>query len=173
MQDLVAGGGLTKNSSTGEFVPNDSVKFRHAMLNEKSTEEMLRFHETVKKGLCDIRNDGGEQKKLCLGGGDAGMLKIDNLFELLRRANSKVEASAIEDILREAWLVHENSDITNLIEEAAAKMSTNDFEAAMELLEKVIAEDPDYVEAYFKLATCHHLMNTPEVRTIIKEETEI
>jgi len=121
------------------------------MLEEGETQKIIKLHTLLKTALVEARSAGGA---------GAPLLHVDNLFELLRLSNSKMESSAIEDVLREIWLSHGDREVEELLEDAADKMAKNCYYEAEPILDEILKRDPEFVEAHFKRATCAYLGGT-------------
>jgi len=176
-RELVEAGGVFYDSETDSYVGSDAVKFRHGVLDSAKEAEIISFGNRLKQCLLDMKGDVSDRSSASGTSNtvsDSQMLHLDNLFELLRLSNSKLEASAIEDLLREIWLLHPCQIVTEKFEDAASRMGRGDYLGAIPILQEIVEQDPEFVEAQFKLSTCHHLINTPQgiqkSRQIMTEE---
>ena len=156
MKELVASGGVTYDWREDCYIPSTAVKFQHDMLGEEMVKEITDVHDCFQGCLVNIKYSNSS--KNC-NNGDASMINVDNLLELLVSANSKSESSTIEEILRAVWLVHEDVAINKLMEESVLHLNRRKFPDAKQILEKVVEQtDGQYSEGLYKLATCQHLM---------------
>ncbi|MEZ5661708.1 MAG: hypothetical protein R3E83_25365 [Burkholderiaceae bacterium] len=78
---------------------------------------------------------------------------LDRLFEALGRASNESEARAIENRIWQTWTSHPNPEIHALMQEVLADRRVAAFERALARLDRILAIDPDYAEAFNQRAT--------------------
>lgn len=82
---------------------------------------------------------------------------LDDLFGRLARASDAGEADALAGIIQQMWL-HSGSDTADLLMvRAVAALGKGESKVASNLLDKVIALDPAWAEAWNKRATLRFL----------------
>jgi tetratricopeptide (TPR) repeat protein len=79
--------------------------------------------------------------------------QLDGLFEALKRAPDEQIAKTIEQRI-EATMLHSGSDTADLLMvRARTAMQAKDNDLALELMDAVIAFDPEFIEAWAQRAT--------------------
>ncbi len=82
---------------------------------------------------------------------------LDELFKHLGTANDEEEAKGVAGAIERIWL-HSDSDTSNLLmQRALAAMQAKQYPLALLLLDKVVALEPDWSEAWNKRATTRFL----------------
>jgi len=141
-----------------EFTPSDSLKFCHgeklgddddiivACLNELQA----KFNELlleVRNGLHDEKDDGKCN------------MRIDDLFKLLQHSECLEDAFVAEESIKEVWKAHLNQTIRWSLDVGIARLLRGDKIAALDIYNNIVdGEDPEYLEAWNKKATCHYLL---------------
>jgi tetratricopeptide (TPR) repeat protein len=83
--------------------------------------------------------------------------RLDILFEDLRKARSPNDAEHIAASIEQLWL-HSHSDTANLLmQRATASVLAGQFPLALSLLDKLVALEPDWAEAWNQRATTRFL----------------
>jgi tetratricopeptide (TPR) repeat protein len=79
--------------------------------------------------------------------------QIDELFDRLAKTEDEDEAAGIVKALEREWL-KSGSDATDLLMSRALEaLSSDDYELALQLLDVVVATDPEWAEGWNKRAT--------------------
>jgi tetratricopeptide (TPR) repeat protein len=79
--------------------------------------------------------------------------KLDQLFERLRDARKPEEAEEIALLINRLWL-QSSSDTANLLmQRAAASLEAQNLSVALSLLDKLVALEPEWAEAWNQRAT--------------------
>ncbi|HMF06427.1 MAG TPA: hypothetical protein VKE72_05380 [Methylocella sp.] len=79
--------------------------------------------------------------------------KLDQLFERLRDARKPEEAAEIALLINRLWL-QSSSDTANLLmQRAAASLEAQNLSVALSLLDKLVALEPEWAEAWNQRAT--------------------
>lgn len=79
------------------------------------------------------------------------------LLNNLKAATTEVEGRIAERAIRYFWLKGPNQDITRRLYRAIYIRSNHDFDNAIKILDSIIAEAPDYTEAYNQRAFIYFL----------------
>ncbi len=83
---------------------------------------------------------------------------LDSLFGRLRRAGDRQTASRIEQQIWAAWLGFDDPQIDAWMDEARQAMSAGRFQAALGILDRMVAQAPGYAEGWNKRATVLYLV---------------
>jgi tetratricopeptide (TPR) repeat protein len=83
---------------------------------------------------------------------------MDQLFDRLAKANSEAEARGIAATIQRRWLRSGSDTADLLMNRAVEALTTGDHELAVELLDRVIALEPGWAEAWNKRATVFAIM---------------
>ncbi len=84
--------------------------------------------------------------------------RIDVLFSELKTAKSQTSADAATAEIWRLWMKSGRDDIDALTNQAVAFMSAGALEPALGVLDKVVAEAPQYAEGWNKRATLLYMM---------------
>lgn len=85
--------------------------------------------------------------------------QLTQLFTALHDARSKEAAAQIESRIQSLW-VKSKSDTTDLLmQRAAMAIAVQEYPVAIELLDRVIAREPDFAEGWNRRATVFFLMD--------------
>lgn len=80
---------------------------------------------------------------------EAGEARREMLFERLRNARTEQEGRAAEDAVWRMWMEAAPSlDIARAVDEAMDARESYDFDGALAILDRVVAEAPDYAEGW-------------------------
>jgi tetratricopeptide (TPR) repeat protein len=83
--------------------------------------------------------------------------KLDQLFGTLHRTTSTAEAQMAENKIRAIWS-HDNSDeAVERLAKASFAMQVGEFEAAENLLNKLVQDHPEFMEAWNRRATLYYM----------------
>lgn len=85
----------------------------------------------------------------------AGGTKLDALFVDLKKAENVTDAIAIEEKIWLAWMESGDDEIDALLRDAMRKRRSYNFEAGIEILNKIIKLKPDFSEAWNQRATLY------------------
>ncbi len=84
------------------------------------------------------------------------------LFAMLQAAPSPAVAAPIERGIWLRWTRSDDPAATALMEAAGAAMATEDFDAALAALDRLVALAPDYAEGWNRRATVYYLIGRPQ-----------
>lgn len=84
--------------------------------------------------------------------------RLDELFQQLQMAGNEVAAFPIEQQIWQIWIEHENAGYYQLMLSGIRYMNQNQAAQALEVFTRLVAQAPDYAEAWNKRATLHYLM---------------
>lgn len=84
--------------------------------------------------------------------------RLDALFSELAADPSNLQAFEFEDMIWEAWTDHPDPRLASRMNDAIGLIAQRRFEAALALLDELIAADPNWAEAWNKRATLRFLM---------------
>jgi tetratricopeptide (TPR) repeat protein len=84
--------------------------------------------------------------------------RLPGLFDSLKKASSGDEAGAIEARIWTIWLQANDPAIDKLMAQGSDAMSNQDYPAAMQSFNAIIAQKPDFAEGWNKRATLYYLM---------------
>lgn len=86
---------------------------------------------------------------------------LDDLFERLARAETELEAKGIASLI-ERRFARSGSDTADLLLTRAAKaFESKDFPLSIELLDRVLALQPNWAEAWYKRAIVFYQLDDP------------
>jgi tetratricopeptide (TPR) repeat protein len=83
--------------------------------------------------------------------------QLDELFDTLAAAESAEEAKAAERGIVRLWLESGSDTVDLLMDWTLTAMEEEDYPRALDLLDRIITLEPDYVEGWNKRATIHFL----------------
>jgi len=89
---------------------------------------------------------------------DIKAARLDGLFAELQAAQTPAQGKAIERRILLEWLRSGDKTVDTMMTAAVVAMDMHAFRPAIELLDKVVAEKPDYVEGWNKRATVYYYM---------------
>jgi tetratricopeptide (TPR) repeat protein len=84
--------------------------------------------------------------------------RLDELFDLLRKAPDPPTARSIEQLIWALWMQSGNAEVTRLMNQGVAAMSASDFRTALDAFDRVTRIAPDFAEGWNKLATVHYMI---------------
>ena len=100
----------------------------------------------VRNGLHDEKDDGKCN------------MRIDDLFKLLQHSECLEDAFVAEESIKEVWKAHLNQTIRWSLDVGIARLLRGDKIAALDIYNNIVdGEDPEYLEAWNKKATCHYV----------------
>lgn len=80
---------------------------------------------------------------------------LEQLFEGLKNAVDETSARSYEHQIWLRWFESGDDAIDQLMEQAVSRRNQYDFNGALEILDRVIAQKPDYAEAWNQRATVY------------------
>lgn len=84
---------------------------------------------------------------------------LDQLFSALKSAPDAAASEPIAKAIKREWL-HSGSDVADLIMQSAGRaIEAGDFPAAVEILDRLIALEPQWAEAWNQRATMFYVMH--------------
>ncbi|MCE2947628.1 MAG: hypothetical protein ACK515_03150 [bacterium] len=84
--------------------------------------------------------------------------RLADLFCTLASTEDVVVAGEAEDKVWALWTSHDDADLEQRLDRAIHHIAAREFEPAAVLLDALLADRPDYVEAWNKRATLYFLM---------------
>ena len=88
--------------------------------------------------------------------------KLDLLFLQLKTSSSEAEARKLENQIWVSWLESGDAKVDDIMQEALRARREQDYNSALEILNKVIALKPDYAEVWNQRATIYFLQQDYE-----------
>jgi tetratricopeptide (TPR) repeat protein len=86
---------------------------------------------------------------------------LDHLFDRLAKADSELEADGIAALI-ERRLAQSGSDTADLLMDRASKvMSDKDYPRTVELLDRILALEPGWAEAWYRRALAFSMLDDP------------
>jgi tetratricopeptide (TPR) repeat protein len=100
---------------------------------------------------------------------------LDFLFEALKLAPDETTAKQIEQRIWALWFVSASDTANLLMTRVRTAIEAKDLDLALELLDKIVAIKPDYVEAWNRRATIYFMKNEygkslADIREVLKRE---
>ncbi|MGI9372854.1 MAG: tetratricopeptide repeat protein [Hyphomicrobiales bacterium] len=80
---------------------------------------------------------------------------LNSLFNRVKEAQDEESAKAVEQAIWQLWLRHPSPSVEVLMGQAVSAMNDSENSKAIRILDRVIAMQPDYAEAWNKRATAH------------------
>lgn len=141
-----------------EFIAPNELKFQHgeeldSEINEKGIEMCInKLFSKMNSFLGTMRIESKDSTK-------KDMTKLDHIFHILESADCLEDARVVEEFIKEIWKVHEDNEIRWSLEDGTEALIRGDKTKALHIFEDIINnQDPNYLEAYNKKATCHYLL---------------
>ena len=85
--------------------------------------------------------------------------RLDALFAELQLAPTVTEGKAVERRILMEWISSGDVEIDRMMNAALLAMDIRAFSAAIAVLDKIVAEKPDYAEGWNKRATVYYYVN--------------
>jgi tetratricopeptide (TPR) repeat protein len=107
---------------------------------------------------------------------DAGRrATLDDLFSRLTAAKDETEAKGIANLIERRWLRSGSDTADLLMTRATEAINAKEYPLAIELLDRVIALQPDWAEAWNRRATAFFLLDDPassmaDIRQVLSRE---
>ena len=86
---------------------------------------------------------------------------LDDLFERLAKATDENEAKGIAGLIERRWARSGSDTADLLMNRAGQAIQSKEFPLAVELLDRVLALEPGWVEAWYRRANVFFLMDDP------------
>jgi tetratricopeptide (TPR) repeat protein len=86
---------------------------------------------------------------------------IDDLFDRLASAESEREAKGIASLIERRWARSGSDTADLLLARAGEAAESKDYPLAVEILDRVLALEPDWAEAWYRRANVFFLMDDP------------
>lgn len=83
--------------------------------------------------------------------------RLGTLFTQLAATSDPLEASETEDLIWGLWMQHTKVDAEDKLDQATRAIAAKDWDGAEALLDELVAEQPEYAEAWNKRATLYFL----------------
>ncbi|WP_230531401.1 tetratricopeptide repeat protein [Microvirga roseola] len=87
--------------------------------------------------------------------------RLDTLFERLARAESEREAEGIASLIERRFSRSGSDTADLLLSRAAEAFLAKNYALSVELLDRVVALEPDWAEAWYKRATVFYQLDDP------------
>lgn len=84
-------------------------------------------------------------------------VSLDLLFLRLQTARTDEEAQTAEGAIRNAWAQSGRQNVDNLVAVASLSMRVGDFDDALQALNEVVTQAPDFAEGWNMRATVYYL----------------
>jgi tetratricopeptide (TPR) repeat protein len=100
---------------------------------------------------------------------------LDELFARLAAANDEAEANGIANLIERRWSRSGSDTADLLLSRATEAIHKKEFPVAVELLDRVLALEPQWAEAWNRRATAFYLLEDPasamaDIRQVIQRE---
>lgn len=82
---------------------------------------------------------------------------LDGLFQRLGTIDDPVAAAALQQTIWETWIKADTAELDRLMRQGMLQMSAQRLDDAVETFNQLIAQAPDFAEAWNKRATVHFL----------------
>jgi len=93
---------------------------------------------------------------------DAGRrATLDDLFARLAAAKDEAEAKGVAGLIERRWLRSGSDTADLLLTRATEAINAKEYPLAIELLDRVLALEPQWVEAWYRRANVFFLMDDP------------
>src|SRR5215207_1728425 len=86
---------------------------------------------------------------------------LDELFTRLAGAKDESEANGIAALIEQRWARSGSDTADLLMSRAGEALKAKDYALAIELLDRVLALQPDWAEAWNRRATAFYLLDDP------------
>jgi tetratricopeptide (TPR) repeat protein len=100
---------------------------------------------------------------------------LDELFERLAKAKDETEGKGVASLIERRW-ARSGSDTADLLMSRANQAAERkDFPLAIELLDRVIALEPNWIEAWYRRANVFYMLDDPvsamaDIRKVLERE---
>ncbi|HEY8384557.1 MAG TPA: tetratricopeptide repeat protein [Microvirga sp.] len=129
----------------------------------------------VAQGAPDPKSDPKPAPKAEESKADPRRASLDDLFERLGKATDEQEAKGIAGLIERRWARSGSDTADLLMSRAGQAVEGKDYPLAIELLDRVLVLEPQWVEAWFRRANVFFLMDDPvsslaDLRQVINRE---
>jgi len=111
--------------------------------------------DSINNLLLSIR---GERRSGEEGSNGVSSFSMDDLFVLLRSAESLDDASSVQDFLKEIWKASADCDLRYDLHVGISDLLNGNGERSLKTFSDIVAADPTYGEAWNKKATVHYML---------------
>jgi tetratricopeptide (TPR) repeat protein len=101
------------------------------------------------------------QPPAATGRAEAPRNSLDDLFERLAKATDENEAKGIAGLIERRWARSGSDTADLLMARAGQAIQDKEYPLAVELLDRVLALEPQWVEAWYRRANVFFLMDDP------------
>ncbi len=100
---------------------------------------------------------------------------LDELFERLGKAKDEAEAKGIASLIERRWARSGSDTADLLLSRASQATAKKEYPLAIELLDRVLALEPNWVEPWYQRATAFYLLDDPasalaDIRQVLTRE---
>ena len=100
---------------------------------------------------------------------------LDELFERLGKAKDEAEGKGIASLIERRWARSGSDTADLLLSRATQATSKKEYPLAVELLDRVLVLEPNWVEAWYQRATVFYLLDDPvgalaDIRQVLSRE---
>jgi len=100
---------------------------------------------------------------------------LDELFERLGKAKDEAEAKGIASLIERRWSRSGSDSADLLLSRAAQATAKKEYPLAIELLDRVLALEPGWAQAWYSRATAFYLLDDPasslaDIRQVLARE---
>jgi len=92
----------------------------------------------------------------------AQKLSMANLYSLLQNVENQVDAYAVQETIKEMRKAHVQKETQSKLECGISFLVGGDGKEAMEVYKELVEDDPNYAEAWNRLATCQFMLGDNE-----------
>ena len=85
-------------------------------------------------------------------------LSMRNIMQLLHAVDNVADAAVVEELIKEMRKAHPNKNLRSLMEQGLASLVAGRANDGLDIYESVLEQDPNYAEAWNKLATAEFMM---------------
>jgi hemimethylated DNA binding protein len=145
-------GWLTPTPSEAAYTPPVGVSFAYgANLNDED-KAMEASMTLLENRINDAFVTAQDTKSTT-----SGPFALTNLVELLRWVDSLDDAIVVQDAIKEIRKANAKLELKGRLDKGAAALVAGKQNLAREMYEAVVAEDPNYAEAWNRLGTCRYV----------------
>lgn len=106
---------------------------------------------------------------------EAHRSSLDDLFARLAAAKSETEADGVAALIQRRWSRSGSDTADLLMSRAGEAIAAKNYPLAIEILDRVIALEPEWAEAWSRRATAFYLLDDPtsamaDIRQVIARE---
>mmetsp|Transcript_26462 Transcript_26462/g.56254 ORF Transcript_26462/g.56254 Transcript_26462/m.56254 type:complete len:825 (-) Transcript_26462:503-2977(-) len=135
---------------SGKYLPSEEIKFMYAEELGDGEEIMVSCIEGLREVLAGCLLGVRENP-------DNGLFSMDDLFLLLKTAESLEDATVVQDLMKEIWKETHNKKLRYQLDSGISDLLEGKNERALNTFTSIIQSDPSYGEAWNKKATVHYM----------------